>query len=184
MAGFARWCFLQRKAVLAGWLIALIGFFAVGRLAGTAYSSSYSMPGTDSTQALNVLQADYPALAGDSDQIVLQARQGTLRAPAAQAAVTSMLARVADLPYMRSVTSPYGPGGRISKDGTVGLAAVPLTVQASHIPDAAVRTLMIEVPTVIATTAEMSGRIAPDTERRNAKNKTTSAATIPSSTLV
>ncbi len=142
MAGFARWCFRHRRVVLAAWAVALIGFFAVGRLAGSAYTNSYSLPGTDSTQALNVLQADYPAQAGDSDQIVVQARQGTLRAPAAQTAVTSMLARVARLPQVRSVTSPYSPGGQISKDGTIGLAVVNLDAQAQDIPDAAVRTLI------------------------------------------
>ena len=71
MAAFARWCFTHRKAVLAGWLIALIGFFAIGQLVGAAYTENNSLPGTDSTQALSVLRADYPAQAGDSDQIVL-----------------------------------------------------------------------------------------------------------------
>ncbi len=95
MAGFARWCFVHRKAVLAGWLIALIGFFAIGlKQVGANYTENDSLPGTDSTKALSVLQANYPAQAGDSDQIVVQARHGTLRSPAAQTAVTSMLARV------------------------------------------------------------------------------------------
>ncbi|MGH7732499.1 MAG: MMPL family transporter, partial [Gemmatimonadales bacterium] len=89
MAGFARWCFVHRKAVLAVWLMAMIGFFAIGRLAGSAYTENVALPGTDSTRALSVLQANYPAQAGDSDQIVVQARQGTLRAPAAETAVTS-----------------------------------------------------------------------------------------------
>jgi RND superfamily putative drug exporter len=142
MAGFARWCFVHRKAVLAGWLIALIGFFAVGLLAGSAYTENDALPGTDSTQALSVLQANYPAQAGDSDQIVVQARQGTLRAPAAETAVTSMLARVARLPHVSSVTSPYGPGGQISKDGTIGLATVNLDEQASNIPNSAVQTIV------------------------------------------
>jgi RND superfamily putative drug exporter len=142
LAGFARWCFVHRRAVLAVWLIALIGFFAAGRLAGSAYTNSYSLPGTDSARALNVLRADYPGQAGDSDQIVVQARHGTLRAPAAQAAVTSMLARVARLPHVRSVTSPYGPRGQISSGGTIGLATVNLDAQAQDIPNAAVQRLI------------------------------------------
>ena len=73
-----------------------------------------------------MLQADYPAQAGDSDQIVVQAKQGTLRSPAVETAVTAMLARVARLPHVRSVSSPYGPGGQISRDGTIGLATVNL----------------------------------------------------------
>ena len=142
MANFARWCFAHRKAVLAGWLIALIGFFAVGLKVGANYAENDSLPGTDSTKALSVLQTNYPAQAGDSDQIVVQARQGTLRSPTAETAVTSMLARVAKLPYVRSVTSPYGPGGQISKDGTIGLATVNLTAQANNMPNSAVQTLI------------------------------------------
>jgi RND superfamily putative drug exporter len=142
MANFARWCFVHRKAVLAGWLIALIGFFAVGLKVGANYAENDSLPGTDSTKALSVLQTNYPAQAGDSDQIVVQARQGTLRSPIAETAVTSMLARVAKLPYVRSVTSPYGPGGQISKDGTIGLATVNLAAQANSVPNSAVQTLI------------------------------------------
>jgi putative drug exporter of the RND superfamily len=142
LANFARWCFLHRKAVLAVWLIALIGFFGVSKLAGSAFSNSSSLPGTDSTQALQVLSAHFPAQAGDSDQIVVQAKQGTLRSPAAQTAVTSMLARVAKLSDVTSVVSPYGPGGQISKDGTIGLATVNLNAQAQNIPTSAVNTLI------------------------------------------
>ena len=142
MANFARWCFAHRKAVLAGWLIALIGFFAVGLKVGANYAENDSLPGTDSTKALSVLQTNYPAQAGDSDQIVVEARQGTLRSPTAESAVTSMLARVAKLPYVRSVTSPYGPGGQISKDGTIGLATVNLAAQANNVPNSAVQTLI------------------------------------------
>src|ERR1700719_1354194 len=102
MASFARWCFVHRKAVLAVWLIALTGFFGVSKLTGSAYSNSNSLPGTDSAKAAQVLTTDFPAQAGDSEQIVVQARHGTLRSPATQTAITSMLARVAKLPDVRS----------------------------------------------------------------------------------
>src|SRR5579875_1089150 len=75
--------------------MALAGFFTAGRLAGSAYTNSYSLPGTDSAKALSVLKADYPAQAGDSDQIVVQARQGTLRSAAAEAAVRTLLGHLA-----------------------------------------------------------------------------------------
>src|SRR5580693_4429170 len=142
MAGFARWCFLHRKAVLAVWLIALIGFFSLSNLTGSAYSNNASLTGTDSAKAQQVLTTDFPAQAGDSDQIVVQARHGTLRSPAARAAVTSMLARVARLPDVRSVTSVYGPGGQISRDGTIGLATVNLNAQAQDIPNSAANKLI------------------------------------------
>lgn len=71
MASFARWCFRHRKAVLAIWLIALIGSFGVSKLTGSAYSNSNSLSGTDSAKAQQVLAANFPAQAGDSDQIVM-----------------------------------------------------------------------------------------------------------------
>src|SRR6516164_878529 len=142
LAGFARWCFLHRKTVLAVWLMALIGFIGVSRLTGSAFSNGASLPGTDSAKALQVLMRDFPAQAGDSDQIVVQARHGTLRSPAAKTAVTSMLARVARLPDVRSVVSPYGPGGQISTDGTIGLATVNLNAQVQNIPSSDVTRLI------------------------------------------
>jgi RND superfamily putative drug exporter len=142
LASFARFCFVHRRAVLTVWLIALIGFFGVSQLTGSAYSNGNSLPGTDSAKAQQLLTTDFPAQAGDSDQIVVQAKDGTLRAPAARAAVTSMLARVARLPHVRSVTSLYGPGGQISKDGTIGFATVSLDAQAQNIPNSAVTRLI------------------------------------------
>src|SRR5580704_15522715 len=142
MASFARWCFVHRKAVLAIWLIALIGFFAIGQLVKATYNNNDSLPGTDSTKAAQVLATNCPAQAGDSEQIVVQAKQGTLRSPAARTAVTSMLARVTHLPHVTSVISPYAPGGQISKDGTIGLATVNLDEQASAVPASAVTTLV------------------------------------------
>ena len=73
---------------------------------------------------------------------MVQAKQGTLRAPATAAAVTTMLARVAQLPHVRAVTSPYGVGGQISTDGTIGLATVNLDALAQNVPKAAVSDLV------------------------------------------
>jgi RND superfamily putative drug exporter len=128
--------------VVALWLLVLVGFFAAGRSAGSSYTNTFSLPGTDSTRALDVLKADFPAQAGDSDQIVVQARQGTLRSAADEAAVMSMLARVGRLPHVRSVISPYTRGGQISRDAAIGLATVNLDAQAQDVPKAAITRLI------------------------------------------
>lgn len=141
LASFARWCFHHRKAVLALWLMALIGFLAAGRV-GAAYTNTFSLPGTDSTKALSVLEADFATRAGDSDQIVVQARRGTLRSPAVEAAIKDMVARVGRLPHVRAVASPYGPGGQISRDGTIGFAVANLDALAQNVPKAAVSRLI------------------------------------------
>jgi RND superfamily putative drug exporter len=142
LASFARWCFRHRRAVLAIWLIALIGSFGVTKLTGSAYSTGNSLSGTDSAKAQQVLTANFPAQAGNSDQIVVRAKQGTLRSSTAETAVTSMLARVARLPGVSSVTSLYGQGGQISRDGTIGFATVNLDDQATTVPNSVVTTLI------------------------------------------
>lgn len=80
------------------------------------------------------------AASGDSDQIVLQARTGTLLRPAIEARVTTMLARVAALPRVDSVISPFGSAGsdQLAKGDTIGFATVNFDAQAQDLPNAAV----------------------------------------------
>lgn len=142
MARLARYCFSRRKVVLAVWLIALVGCFAVGASVRARYTNSFSLPGVDSTAAQNVIQTDFPAQAGDSEQVVVQARRGTLRTPTVESAVSAMLTKVRHLPFVRSVTSPYTAAGQVSRDGTIGFAAVDLDASAQDVPAAAVTRLI------------------------------------------
>jgi RND superfamily putative drug exporter len=48
----ATWSFRHRKLVLVGWLLVVTGIFMFSQAAGTRYSSSFSLPNTDSTRAL------------------------------------------------------------------------------------------------------------------------------------
>jgi RND superfamily putative drug exporter len=142
VARLARFCFKNRRAVLAVWLAGLIGFFAIGGSVKAEYTNSFTLSGADSTAALNVLKADFPTQSGDSDQIVVQAKHGTLRSASTQEAVTVMLAKVSRLPHVRSVTSPYMAEGQISSDGTIGFATVNLDALAQNVPKTAVTKLI------------------------------------------
>jgi RND superfamily putative drug exporter len=124
------------------WLVALLGFAAIDRAVGASYANNFSLPATDSSRALDILKADFPSQSGDSEQVVIQARQGTLDDPATKEAVTAMLGRVAGLPHVRTVTSPYGPGGQISQDRRIGLATVYLDALAQNVPKSAVSELI------------------------------------------
>ena len=140
MPSLARWCFRHRKLVLALWLIALIGFFGADIAAKTAYSSKFQLPNTDSTRALNILKADFPSASGDADQIVLQAKTGTVETPAIAADIKTMLAKVQTLPHVSLVASPYDATGRtqISRDGTIAFATVDFDALAQDLPKSAV----------------------------------------------
>ena len=87
MAALARWCFRHRKIVLPAWLIALVLVGGIARTAGSSYSNNFSFPSTDSSRALDLVKANFPSQSGDSDQIVVQAKSGTLHTPEVAAAV-------------------------------------------------------------------------------------------------
>jgi RND superfamily putative drug exporter len=130
----ARWCFRHRRTVLAGWLLLLVATVSIGRLAGTNFSTRFSLPHTQSAEAVALLQKEFPAVSGSSDQIVISAASVT--DPKVEAQVARMLAEVATLPAVRGVVSPYSTRGadQISKDGQVAFATVSFDGQPGTIP--------------------------------------------------
>ena len=127
MTRLARWCFTRRRTVLAAWLLLLVVALGTARVAGGAFNSSLSLPGTDSQAAVSLLTQHYPAAAGETDQVVIQATGGaTVGSPQVRDAVTRALARVSAVPGIASVASPYAAAGasQVSGDGTVAFARV------------------------------------------------------------
>jgi RND superfamily putative drug exporter len=90
----------------------------------------------ESTKAQSLLQANTPAQAGDSDQIVIHTRHGSVQDPAVQRKVASMLTEVATLPSVASVQSMYTPAGaaQISPDRTTAYATVTFDAQGDQVP--------------------------------------------------
>ncbi len=127
MKALAIWCVRHRIAVLLLWLTALIAMTLASQSIGTAYSNSFSLPNTESTQALDLLQSAAPKRAGDQEQIVVHTATGTrVTDPAVMDAVTTMLAKVAKVDHVTEIASPYGPLGaqQISPDGRTAFATV------------------------------------------------------------
>ena len=144
MARLARWCFRHRRLVLAGWLLALVLFTVVSRAAGISYSASVTLPDSPSAQALAVLSRDFPAASGDVDQIVVEAKTGSVTSGPVRSEVTAMLAKVRRLPRVVSVAGPYGPDGasQVSRDGKIAFATVNFDAQAQDLPASAVNAVI------------------------------------------
>jgi putative drug exporter of the RND superfamily len=134
------WAAGHRRVVLLGWIVALVGAFAASSAVGTNYSNSFSLKGTDSQRAVDLLKRDFPAQSGDSDQIVFHARTGSVTAAAVQARVAPVLAQIARLPHVSGVVSPYSPAGAraVSRDGQIAFATVNFDQRANVVPKAAV----------------------------------------------
>ncbi|MDE3044164.1 MAG: MMPL family transporter [Acidobacteriota bacterium] len=136
MKSLARFAVRRRWIVLAFWVLLFLGINIASQSAGSAYSNSFSLPGTNSTEAQNLLTKAFTGQSGDSDQIVFQATSGSLVAQSA--AINNILTKVATLPQVASVISPYCTGpfaaevlnGKclgshfVAKDGTIAYAVV------------------------------------------------------------
>jgi RND superfamily putative drug exporter len=123
------------------WLVLAIGASAVHGAVGSGYSNSFSLKGTPSTDAIALLRSAAPKASGDVDQIVIATRSGKVTNPAVKARVNAMLTRVAALPHVGNVTSPYTTAGarQISRSGTVAYATVTFDELANSLPVASIK---------------------------------------------
>jgi putative drug exporter of the RND superfamily len=141
MRPFAWWPVRHRRWVIGGWValvLVLVGLSqAVG---GAAYNNNVTLPaGYGSQQAQALLQQHFPQAAGDQDQIVVHTAAGMVTDPAVAGRLQAMFARVARLPDVVAVASPYESRGQaISRDGRTAFATVTFDAQANDLPNDAV----------------------------------------------
>jgi putative drug exporter of the RND superfamily len=140
VARSAAWTTHHRGRVLLAWAIVLVVAVALFKSAGSDFSNSLTLPGTQSQAAVDALQHDFPQRAGDQDQIVFVTSHGSITAGPTRTRITSALTRVAHLPHVVSVGSPYGSATatQISSDHTVAFATVTFDEQARSLPVAAI----------------------------------------------
>src|SRR5579871_4749287 len=98
MRALAGWCVRHRRVVLAVWVLALVGLSVLSQSVGSCYKASSTLNGTQSFQALSLLQKVAPNAAGDGEQIVVAVKHGVLTDPTVRAQVEAMHAKVAALP--------------------------------------------------------------------------------------
>src|SRR3954466_15961374 len=125
MRSLARWCFRRKFVVLGIWVTALLVLGGLSASAGSGYTDSFSLPGTESTTALNLLKDNFNTESTDTNQVVFAADDVT--DPATQARIQRTLDAIAKGPHVERVDSPFAKGAgarQISKNGRVAFANV------------------------------------------------------------
>ncbi len=121
---------LRWKRGLVGLVVALVAIGAIAGSQGGAAAQDFSIPGTESQRAQDLLEARFPAAAGVSSQVVFSARTGKLTGSAAKASVKRSLAALARLPHVTSVSDPLATGtGTLARDGRTAFSTVQYDVQ-------------------------------------------------------
>ncbi|HET9944535.1 MAG TPA: MMPL family transporter, partial [Actinomycetes bacterium] len=119
--------FRRRRWVVLGWLATLVLSIGLVAAFGGDYTADYSAPGSDSSQAQDLLESRFPAQAGDTVDVVVRAPDG-VDTPEVRAEVAQLLDEIGGVAHVESVEDPYETPGAISQDGTTLRAVARLDV--------------------------------------------------------
>jgi RND superfamily putative drug exporter len=133
----ARWCIAHRRRVVIAWIVIALGASVIAQAAGRNYSTNFTLPGTESQRAQNLLSSEFTAQGGDQDTIVWHTSQGTVFSPTVQQTMTTLLTQVATMPHVVAVVSPYSPHGatQVSRDQRTAFATVSYSKRANELPN-------------------------------------------------
>ena len=143
MQRIAQFCHDRHRLVIGVWIAAIVGLGAVAATAGGGFVDNFSLPGSESQKAVDLLNDKFPAQAGDSSQIVFKANDGTLNDADDKAQIEALIRALQPLPGVAGVTSPYATPGAISEDSSVGFATVAFDAQASELKKADIERVIV-----------------------------------------
>ena len=139
MLKLTRTCIAHRRIVVAAWVTIAVLTTVIAGAVGRQYATNFTLPGTQSQKALDLLKRDFKSQAGDVDTVVFHTSQGTIYSPAVRTAMTNVLTEVKADPDVVHVISPYTSLGavEISKDRKTAFATVNYAKPANQLPNAA-----------------------------------------------
>ena len=129
---FARlgsFAYRRKGTVVIGWLIALVLLGALSGAVGSAYSTSFGLPGgVESKHGIDLLDQHFGGRGSGQNGAIVFETTGSLRVtdPSVEAPVSAFLDQVAALDHVASVASPYSDGNEVqisSRPGEVGKIA-------------------------------------------------------------
>ncbi|WP_022928990.1 MMPL family transporter [Patulibacter americanus] len=124
------------RALTHHWKRSLAAAIAIIVLLGVVAGQSspapddFSAPGTETQQALDLLTAHSPALAGSEATVVFSAKDGKITDAKNREAVTAALAEIKPLVGAKgTVSDPFTEGGTVSPDGSIAAVDVRYTTE-------------------------------------------------------
>ncbi|MEV4821091.1 MMPL family transporter [Micromonospora sp. NPDC049274] len=125
----------RRRLVVALWLVVLVGAgLAAATLRGPT-ASNFTMPGTESQRALDLLAEQFPAASGATGTITVKApANGQLATPQGQAVVQELVQQAGTLPGVVGAVNPLQVGA-VSPDGRYALIQVQFATGGDEVTD-------------------------------------------------
>jgi RND superfamily putative drug exporter len=145
-----RWCIAHRGRVFLAWVALAVILTTLAGAAGRNYAQNFSLPGTESQRALDLLKKEFSAQSGDVDTIVFHTANGTIADPAVRTAITNLLDQVKRDPHVVSVLSPYTKAGalEVSRDRRTAFATINYDKPANLVPNAAGKPVLAQIDAI------------------------------------
>ena len=135
---FARTMVRRRRRVVAAWVVALAAVAMIAGTVGADHRVDYTMPGSGSARAQELLADRFPEQSGGSVQLVTEAAgPGGLAAPAVADHVAELHHRAATVDHVVAVRTDA-----TSADGRVALATVQLDDTVEKVPHHTIEALI------------------------------------------
>ena len=113
--------------VLGIWLPLLVAIGVASSATGSDFATEFEIPASESSDVQALLEANNPARAGFSGEIVFASADG-VETDAVRAAMTDLFARVDALEGV-TVTSPFDAPGQINASGTTAFASIDASIR-------------------------------------------------------
>ncbi|CAM5330264.1 MMPL family transporter [Streptomyces abikoensis] len=130
-----RLAFRRRGLTALLWVLVFIGAVAAASSAPPLPSDTFTMPGTETQQAYDLLKQKFPEISttGAKARVVVRAPAGArLSDPEPQKKVDALVSELARGPEVVSAVGPF-KAGAVSKDGTTGYVSVAYEVGATSL---------------------------------------------------
>ena len=118
----------------AAFVLTAVLLAVFGQAAGGETKDTFEIPGTESQQAFDLLDARFPQQSGSTANVVFHARTGTLDDAARRVAVAATIEQLGTGEHVVAVTDPYDAQlGAMSQDRTIAYAEVRYDVRANSL---------------------------------------------------
>jgi RND superfamily putative drug exporter len=140
----ARFAIGHRRVFVIGWLLIAVAITVFAGSVGKQFADDLSLPGQDSQEATDLLDAHFPGQVNGSNPVLFKAGKGQITDRQNQQLIEDTVSQLKADDGVRSVISPFSKEGRaqISKDQKIAYASVTLVDGPGDLSDDEARSLV------------------------------------------
>jgi putative drug exporter of the RND superfamily len=142
MRKLAAWCHDRRRTVIGLWVAAFFIFAALWGTAAGEFVNNFSLPGTESQRAYDLLKDRFPEASGDTATVVWAVDEG--RVLDNRSEIEAVRAEIEKSPEVLAVGDPFAEGAAVSEDGRITFAQIQLREGAGEADPVAIKEMAEE----------------------------------------